>query len=66
VLCPAWKKYGTIKWMKAATVILRSRADEVVHVVSNNPQTYMAVFSVAGVFDDYLQESEMKRPLARK
>ena len=46
--------------------ILHSRADDVVRVVSNNPQTYMAVFSVAGLFHDYLQESEMKRPFGRK
>jgi len=30
LLCPAWKKYGTAKAVKAETVILHSRADDVV------------------------------------
>ena len=30
LLCPAWKKYGTAKTVKAGTVILHSRADDVV------------------------------------
>ena len=30
LLCPAWKKYGTAKTVKPNTVILHSRADEVV------------------------------------
>src|SRR5947209_20512560 len=30
LLCPAWKRYGTAKTVKPATVILRSRADDVV------------------------------------
>jgi hypothetical protein len=30
LLCPAWKKYGTAKTVKPGTVILHSRADEVV------------------------------------
>jgi len=30
LLCPAWKKYGTARTIKADTVILHSRADEVV------------------------------------
>jgi alpha-beta hydrolase superfamily lysophospholipase len=30
LLCPAWKKYGTIKTVKPGTVILHSRADDVV------------------------------------
>lgn len=30
LLCPAWKKYGTVKTVKANTVILHSRADDVV------------------------------------
>lgn len=30
LLCPAWKKYGTAKTVKANTVILHSRADDVV------------------------------------
>lgn len=30
LLCPAWKKYGTATTVKSDTVILHSRADEVV------------------------------------
>jgi hypothetical protein len=30
LLCPAWKKYGTVKAVKVGTVILHSRADEVI------------------------------------
>jgi hypothetical protein len=30
LLCPAWKKYGTAKVVKPGTVILHSRADDVV------------------------------------
>jgi len=30
LLCPAWRKYGTAKTVKAGSVILHSRADDVV------------------------------------
>jgi hypothetical protein len=30
LLCPAWKKYGSAKTVKPITIILHSRADEVV------------------------------------
>ena len=30
LLCPAWKKYGTVKTLKPGTTILHSRADDVV------------------------------------
>ena len=30
LLCPAWKKFGTVKTVKPGTVILHSRADDVV------------------------------------
>jgi hypothetical protein len=30
LLCPAWKKYGTARTVKTNTVILHSRADDVV------------------------------------
>jgi alpha-beta hydrolase superfamily lysophospholipase len=30
LLCPAWRKYGTAKTVKPGTVILHSRADDVV------------------------------------
>ena len=30
LLCPAWKNWGVVKKVKADTVILHSRADEVI------------------------------------
>ena len=30
LLCPTWKKYGTAKTVKPGTVILHSRADDVI------------------------------------
>ena len=30
LLCPAWKNWGTVKTVKAGTVILHSRADDVI------------------------------------
>jgi hypothetical protein len=30
LICPAWKKWGTVKTVKPGTVILHSRADDVV------------------------------------
>jgi hypothetical protein len=30
LLCPAWKKYGTARTVKPGTVILHSRADDVI------------------------------------
>jgi hypothetical protein len=30
LLCPAWKKYGNVKKVKAGTIILHSRADDVI------------------------------------
>jgi len=30
LLCPAWKKWGTAKTVRPSTVILHSRADDVV------------------------------------
>lgn len=30
LLCPAWKKYGKVKTVKPSTVILHSRADDVI------------------------------------
>jgi hypothetical protein len=30
LLCPAWKKYGTARMVKPGTVVLHSRADDVV------------------------------------
>src|ERR1700676_3700360 len=33
LLCPAWKKFGTARTVKPGTVILHSRADEVIPFV---------------------------------
>jgi len=30
LLCPAWKKFGTVKKVKPGTVILHSRVDDVI------------------------------------
>jgi hypothetical protein len=35
LLCPAWKKWGTVKTVKPGTVILHSRADDVVPFVDS-------------------------------
>jgi len=35
LLCPAWKKWGTAKSVKAGTVILHSKADDVVPFVDS-------------------------------
>lgn len=35
LLCPAWKKYGTAKTVKPGTVILHSRADDVVPFIES-------------------------------
>jgi hypothetical protein len=35
LLCPAWKKYGSAKTVKANTVILHSRADDVIPFVDS-------------------------------
>ena len=31
LLCPAWKKFGSARKVKLGTVILHSRADDVIH-----------------------------------
>ena len=49
LLCPAWKKWGSIKTVKPGTVILHSRADDVVpfadseELVSNSGATLIEV-----------------------
>ena len=35
LLCPAWKKWGTARMVKPGTVILHSRADDVVPVANS-------------------------------
>ncbi len=54
LLCPAWKKYGTARTVKAGTVILHSRADDVVpfadseELVSNSGLPARALIEVGG------------------
>jgi hypothetical protein len=49
LLCPAWKKWGTVKTLKPGTVILHSRADDVValadseELAKNNGATLIEV-----------------------
>jgi hypothetical protein len=38
LLCPVWKKYGTAKTVKPETVILHSRADDVVPFADSEEQ----------------------------
>jgi len=35
LLCPAWKKFGTARTVKLGTVILHSRADDVIPFTSS-------------------------------
>ena len=52
LLCPAWKKWGTARTVKAGTVILHSRADDVVpfsdseELVRNNGLPVSALIEV--------------------
>jgi hypothetical protein len=36
LLCPAWKKWGTVKTVKLGTVILHSRADDVIPLADSD------------------------------
>jgi hypothetical protein len=52
LLCPAWKKYGSARTVKPGTVILHSRADDVVpfadseELVRNSGLAAPALFEV--------------------
>jgi hypothetical protein len=52
LLCPAWKKWGTLKTVKPGTVILHSRADDVIpfadseELVTKNGLTTSALIEV--------------------
>ena len=35
LLCPAWKKWGTARTVKVGTVILHSRADDVIPIADS-------------------------------
>ena len=66
LLCPAWKKYGTARTVKPGTVILHSRADDVVpfadceELVKNSGLPAQALIEVGS--DHRLADPE---PLAR-
>jgi len=67
LLCPAWKKYGTARTVKPGTVILHSRADDLIpyadseELVRNNGLLAAALIEVGN--DHRLADPE---PLARK
>jgi len=69
LLCPAWKKYGTVKTVKPNTVILHSRADDVVpfahseELVKNGGLTASALIEVGN--DHRLADSESLRKMLR-
>jgi alpha-beta hydrolase superfamily lysophospholipase len=66
LLCPAWKKYGTARTVKPGTVVLHSRADDVVpfadseELIRNSGLPAAALVEVGG--DHRLADPE---PLAR-
>jgi hypothetical protein len=57
LLCPAWKKWGTVKTVKAGTVILHSRAGDVVpfadseELVKNSGLPASALIEVGSITD---------------
>lgn len=65
LLCPAWKRWGTAKSVKPGTVILHSRADDVIafaeseELVRNNGLAASALVEVGN--DHWLADPE---PLA--
>lgn len=67
LLCPAWKKYGTAKTVKPGTVILHSRADDVVpfadseELVKNSGLSISALIEVGG--DHRLADPEPLRKM---
>jgi hypothetical protein len=35
LLCPAWKRWGTVEWVRPGTVILHSEADDVIPIAES-------------------------------
>ena len=70
LLCPAWKKYGTAKTVKPGTVVLHSRADDVVpfadseELVSNSGLSASALIEVGT--DHRLAEPEPLEVMSRE
>ena len=70
LLCPAWKKYGTARTVKAGSVILHSRADDVVpfadseELVRNSGLPAAALFEVGS--DHRLADPESLETMLRE
>src|SRR5580700_3215302 len=69
LLCPAWKKWGTVKTVKPGTVILHSRADDVIpfgdseELVRNSGLSSSALIEVGN--DHRLTDPEPLRAMLR-
>ena len=69
LLCPAWKKFGTARTVKANTVILHSRADDVIpyayseELVRNSGMPASALIEVGS--DHRLADSEPLEKMLR-
>ena len=53
LLCPAWKKYGTARTVKPDTVILHSRADDVVPFADSEELVKMSGATLIEVGSDH-------------
>ena len=53
LLCPAWKKYGTAKTVKPNTVILHSRADDVVPFADSEELAKNSVATLIEIGSDH-------------
>ena len=51
LLCPAWKKFGTTRTVKPGTVILHSRADDVVPFVDSEELVKNSGLSVSALIE---------------
>jgi alpha/beta superfamily hydrolase len=51
LLCPAWKKWGTAKTVKAGTVILHSRADDVIPFADSEELVRSSPLSAAALIE---------------
>jgi alpha-beta hydrolase superfamily lysophospholipase len=70
LLCPAWKKWGTAKTVKLGTVILHSRADDVVPFADSEElvrNSGLPVTALVEVGDDHrLADRSRRRCRARR
>jgi alpha-beta hydrolase superfamily lysophospholipase len=51
LLCPAWKRWGTVKTVKAGTLILHCRADDVVPFADSKELARNSGFSEAALIE---------------